>query len=76
MLLGFFKNELVAVKGVVNSSTFDYCRRFTEENLSLEVGGRKKADPTPLVNFNTSLDAFANLGSSQLGLDDWEAPLI
>jgi len=64
VLLGFLKNELVAVKGVVNSSMFDLSRRFTEENLSLDAGGRKKADPTPLVNLTTSLDAFASLGKS------------
>jgi hypothetical protein len=50
VLLGFLRKELVAVKGVVNSSLLSRYRRFTEENLSLDAGGRKKADPTPFVN--------------------------
>jgi len=50
VLLGLFKKELVAVKGVVYSSILVRYRRFTEENLTLDAGGKKKADPTPFVS--------------------------
>lgn len=50
MLLGFFKKELVAVKGVVNSFILARYRRFTEENFSRDAGGKKNVDPTHLVN--------------------------